>query len=228
VSGHVLDNPIWHSLSSRHTHLGVQNGSAARFRPEISAMGAVEEPTPEAFEDLAKLVEPGSYVLLGGLDQLEHDLGPAWRLADGIPLAQMLCEAPLDPPDLETFAIGEGDVDDVMELVDITKPGPFERGTVEMGRYLGLRESERLVAMAGERMMPDGYIEVSAVCTHPDMQGRGLGEAFVRAVTAPIQQQGEIAFLHVHTGNARAIALYERLGFVTRREAVITPLIRLG
>jgi ribosomal protein S18 acetylase RimI-like enzyme len=145
-----------------------------------------------------------------------------------MPLAQMVCEATLDEPDLAVAPLGAGDTDDVMELVALTAPGPFERGTLEMGCYVGLRREGRLVAMAGERMKPPGHTEISAVCVHPDAQGRGLGEAFVRAVGAPIQRAGHIPFLHVHTGNERAIALYERLGFRRRIETVVTALVRLG
>lgn len=220
-----LDNPIWEALTSRHARLGIRLGDAARYRGEISRMAGLAEPTPSALEDLAKIVEPGEFVLVLGADRA-GDPGPAWRVADGIGLLQMVLDVPLGGTDLPVEELGEKDVDEVMALVAATEPGPFERGTIEMGRYLGLREAGRLVAMAGERMKPPGYTEISAVCTHPSVQGRGLGEALVRAVAAPIQAAGGTPFLHVATGNARAIALYERLGFTRRAEALIAPFVR--
>jgi ribosomal protein S18 acetylase RimI-like enzyme len=227
MSEHPLDNPLWHSLNSAHAELGTRNGDAARYRPEISAFAGLATPTPAALEDLSKLVDPDGFVLVIGLDEMDGP-GPAWRCAEGVLLAQMVCETRLDEPDLPVTVLGPQDVDDMMELVVLTVPGPFERGTIEMGRYMGLREEGRLVAMAGERLKPDGYTEISAVCTHPDVRGRGLGEALVRAVAAPIQRTGDVAFLHVATSNEPAIAVYERLGFRKRAERMIWPLIRLA
>lgn len=227
MNEHPLDNPLWNSLISAQAELGVRNGDAARYRPEISAFAGLATPTARALEDLSKLVEPGGFVLVVGLDEIA-DLGPAWRRAEGVRLAQMVCDTRFEEPDLPLTALGSQDVDDMMELVALTVPGPFERGTIEMGRYIGLREGGRLVAMAGERLRLDGYTEISAVCTHPDVRGRGLGEALVRAVAAPIQRAGDVAFLHVATTNEPAIAIYERLGFRRRGVRLIWPLIRLA
>ena len=55
-----------------------------------------------------------------------------------------------------------------------TQPGPFFAHTIELGRYLGIRDAGRLVAIAGERMLLDDYTEISAVCTAPSHQGRGV------------------------------------------------------
>jgi predicted GNAT family acetyltransferase len=107
-------------------------------------------------------------------------------------------------------------VAEMLALVALTKPGPFEARTIELGRYLGVFADGRLVAMAGERFHLDGHTEVSAVCTHPDAQGRGLGAALTHAVAAGILERGERAFLHVAEDNHTARRVYERLGFTTR------------
>ena len=65
------------------------------------------------------------------------------------------------------------DTAEMVALAELTKPGPFGKRTRELGHYVGIRESNRLVAMAGEKMHLQGYTEVSAVCTHPEFQGRG-------------------------------------------------------
>ncbi len=97
-----------------------------------------------------------------------------------------------------------------------------------MGDYLGIFDGRRLVAMAGRRMHVPGFIEVSAVCTHPDYQGRGYAKALVSSVAAGIAAGGDTPFLHVRQTNTVAIATYERLGFATRRVMSITVLRRPG
>ncbi|GAB7003701.1 hypothetical protein JCM18899A_11720 [Nocardioides sp. AN3] len=62
----------------------------------------------------------------------------------------------------------------MLALVERNKPGQFLPGTPQMGTYLGIRHEGRLVAMAGERLHPPGWTEISAVCTDADFRGRGL------------------------------------------------------
>lgn len=75
--------------------------------------------------------------------------------------------------------------------------------------------------MAGERLRVPGWTEISAVCTDPDHRGRGLATRLVRAVAAGIRERGDTPFLHAAASNARAIALYESLGFTLRRRTTI-------
>jgi predicted GNAT family acetyltransferase len=120
-------------------------------------------------------------------------------------------------PDDEAIVLGPADVPEMLALVERTRPGPFEARTVELGTYLGIRREGELVAMAGERMRPPGWTEVSAVCTDPRFQGQGLGGRLVRAVAVGIRARGEVPCLHAAATNTGAIKLYESLGFVTRR-----------
>jgi ribosomal protein S18 acetylase RimI-like enzyme len=64
------------------------------------------------------------------------------------------------------------------------------------------------------RLAPAGYI--SDIALHPDYQRRGLGEALMRWALAWFREQGlRRAALTTNTDNARAIALYKKLGFTT-------------
>ena len=82
--------------------------------------------------------------------------------------------------------------------------------------------------MAGERMRPaPGLAEVSAVCTWPGFRGQGLAGRLIRRVMAGFVERGQVPFLHSYAGNAKAIALYEMLGFAPRREMVVTVLERV-
>jgi predicted GNAT family acetyltransferase len=72
----------------------------------------------------------------------------------------------------------------------------------------------------------DGWTEISAVCTHPSAQGRGLAGALTRHAAAAILDRGESPFLHVRVGNESARRVYRRLGFTERRiveYAYLTP-----
>ncbi|MFD8820089.1 GNAT family N-acetyltransferase, partial [Streptomyces sp. NPDC059627] len=128
-------------------------------------------------------------------------------------------------PAPEAVRLGPDDVPDILDLVARTEPGPVRTRTVEMGAYLGIRHHGRLIAMAGERLRLPGWTEISAVCTDPEHQGRGLATRLVRAVAAGIRERGDTPFLHAAPGNANAIRLYESIGF-TERLRTRTLLVR--
>jgi predicted GNAT family acetyltransferase len=86
-----------------------------------------------------------------------------------------------------------------------------------MGNYIGIRDQGRLIAMAGERMRLDGYVEISAVCVDEAWRGKGLAGRLMKILRSQIEQRGETPFLHVFCDNLSAIGLYERLGFAVRR-----------
>jgi len=90
---------------------------------------------------------------------------------------------------------------------------------VELGSYLGIRRGGALVAMAGERLHPPGWTEISAVCTDEAWRGFGFASRLVRTLAAGIRARGETAFLHAVADNP-AIGLYEALGFRLRRGTV--------
>lgn len=144
---------------------------------------------------------------------------PGWTERLRIPGIQLRLPpgtlAPVGPVDARP--LGDGDVPAMMDLVALTEPGPFSDRTIEMGRYAGVFDGDRLVAMAGERLHPEGRTEISAVCTHPDGRGRGLASGLVGQVVAGIERRGEEAFIHVAVANTAALRLYEHLGFARRR-----------
>ena len=115
----------------------------------------------------------------------------------------------------------------MLALVELTQPGPFRPRTIELGHYFGIFEDGVLVAMAGERLQTPEFTEVSAVCTHPSARGRGLAAALSHRVATGILARGQTPILHVALANVGARRVYERLGFVVRRElefvAVETP-----
>jgi predicted GNAT family acetyltransferase len=114
--------------------------------------------------------------------------------------------------------LGDADAPEMLALATLTRPGPFKLHTHRLGRFLGVRENGQLIAMAGERTRSGAFIEVSAVCTHPDYRGRGLGAALIRAVCDRILGEQKTPYLHSYANNEVAIGLYRSLGFGVRTE----------
>jgi len=131
-------------------------------------------------------------------------------------------EVPAGEADIVT--LGAGDVPAMMELTKLTRPSPFTPRAHELGTFLGIRVDGRLAAMAGERMKPAGYTEMTAICVHPDFRGRGYAQILLGAIARQISARGEIPFLHVFSDNSAAIALYRRQGMEIRRRLHVTVL----
>jgi ribosomal protein S18 acetylase RimI-like enzyme len=216
---HPLDNIIWKALTTHQASFAESFEHARRFLPEVSPLGALREPTPEGYESLAALVGAGETIGLF-LDQ-PYQPQPGWNFIAGAPMPEMVYEgasAPLSRSSsgAEIVELGTPDVPDMMELTSLTKPGPFNKRTHELGTYLGIRRDGKLAAMAGERLKIPGYTEVSAVCTHPAHTGHGYARILMMEIMRRICGRGETPLLHVREDNVRAIQLYEKLGFSRR------------
>lgn len=211
----VLDQPVWTSLIGTHRRLAERHHRAARYHPDVAGFVALSDPDDTAaWADLAALVGPGVTVALSGVSVPPP---PGWRLGEDLPGVQMVDVALDKRPDPEAVRLTRDDLPEILDLVERTRPGPFRTGTIELGTYLGIRRDGRLVAMAGERLHPPGWTEISAVCTDPAFRGQGLASRLVSAVGAGIAARGERALLHAWAGNVNAIRLYEGLGFRLRR-----------
>jgi ribosomal protein S18 acetylase RimI-like enzyme len=211
----VLDNPVWASLTGPHAHLATAVGGAARYPADMAVFSSVSDAgEPTAWADLALLSGAGERLVVVGADQSPQD----WDVLLAINGVQFEGTTVPGEPDDEAIRLGPADVPEMLDLVRRTEPGPFEQRTIEMGSYLGIRRAGALVAMAGERLHPPGWTEISAVCTDPAHRGQGLASRLVRAVVAGIRERGENPFLHTQADNTDAIGVYESLGFTLRRE----------
>jgi ribosomal protein S18 acetylase RimI-like enzyme len=216
VDDGVLDNPVWAALVGPHAHFAEANGRAARYPVDVSPFLALSDEADErAWADVRGLVGPGGRIGLAGPHlRPPEDWAVDWRV-EGV---QLTGDGVVGAADAEAEVLGSADVPEMLDLVARTEPGPFRPRTIEMGRYLGIRRDGALVAMAGERLRPPGWTEVSAVCTDPAYRGQGLAGRLVRAVAAGIEARGERPFLHAAADNTGALRLYHALGFRLRRK----------
>jgi len=214
----LLDNPIWNTLCTEHRSLAMGNGLAKRYPADIGPLSGVAQQSVECYEHLRKLAGAGG---TPGLF-LEEPPVPreGWKLLRGGELSQMICMEPASPAGEPLAAVRRltpADVPAMVELAELTVPGPFRERTIELGAFWGIFESGRLLAMAGQRMHLPQFVEISAVCTHPDARGRGLARVLMSSVITDIQQRGKTPFLHVFADNYPALRVYEGLGFTLRR-----------
>ncbi|MCT9082681.1 GNAT family N-acetyltransferase [Streptomyces fulvoviolaceus] len=212
---HVLDNPALASLTGPHALFAERRGRVLRYPVDVSPWLALpDEPDADDWADLAALAGPGAEVPLPGFrGQVPDD----WEITFQVEGVQFVDDGLAAARDPEAIRLGPADVPEMLDLIERTQPGPFLPRTIEMGTYLGIRRDGALVAMAGERLHPPGWTEISAVCTDPAARGEGLATRLILAVAHGIRERGETPFLHTGAGNANAIRLYESLGFRLRR-----------
>lgn len=229
---HPLDNVIWKALTTRQAEFAESHAQARRFIPEVTSLAGFNEPTAEGYESLKGLLQGRATIALFLAEA--HQLRAGWKLVASAPLLQMTyangnsTAASATGSDPELVKLSAKDSPEMIELTALTKPGPFNKRTHELGTYLGIRSGGKLVAMAGERLKVPGYTEVSAVCTHPEHTGHGYARILMTEVMRRIRNCGETPFLHVREDNLRAIALYERIGFKLRIVSQLAVLRKVG
>jgi predicted GNAT family acetyltransferase len=184
--------------------------------------------TPENLLKLSHLLPEDSKRALCHQGKLE--VPACWTIFQEVDVFQMVLSEQHagTPDDKEIRILNNQDVPAMLALTKLTHPGPFSEKTLLFGHYAGIFIGNRLASMAGQRMHPVPYAEISAVCTHPDFSHRGLAGKLINYQIRRICAASQIPFLHVKTDNEHAIRLYERLGFVIRKEMKVFILGKNG
>jgi len=212
----ALDSPVLAALRGPQAGFAVGRDPVLRYPEDVCPFVALpDEPDGATWRSLAELLGPGGTGVVPGL---RVPPPPEWATLMNLPGVQMVDVGMAARADREAVRLGPADVPEMLELVERTQPGPFRPRTHELGTYLGIRREGALVAMAGERMRPPGWTELSAVCTDARYRGQGLAARLVRAVAVGIRERGEVPFLHAAATNTGAIRLYRTLGFAHRRD----------
>src|SRR6266403_4068788 len=222
---HPLDHPVWNALTSGQRALAEGGTLARRYPAAIAPFAAMTDMSAQSFEALGALMTASDQAVLFTPEPVTAPAEFKVLLpATGDQMIGTPAETAAGTADIVT--LGPDDAAAMVELTKLTKPGPFTLRTHELGTFLGIRVDGQLVAMAGERMKPANYTEITAVCVHPDHRGRGYAQVLLAAISRQIVARGEIPFLHVFSHNESAIALYRRQGMEIRRRLYVTVLQR--
>jgi ribosomal protein S18 acetylase RimI-like enzyme len=212
---HVLDNPVWNALNTGNANLANGNDNIKYFSKEVSPFSGFKENLPDGFEKLYDLIPHTRPV---GFESLTDIAIPdIWTVLHNVSGLQMVYKGDIVPVDESNLVVlTDEHIPQMLELTKLTNPGPFALRTIDFGHYRGIFDGDKLVAMAGQRMNPLPYAEISAVCTHPNYAGRGYARLLLQYHCNRIISEGNIPFLHVKHDNDRAIKVYESIGFETR------------
>jgi ribosomal protein S18 acetylase RimI-like enzyme len=212
---HVLDNPAFNALNTGNKNLANGTAHIKFFDGAVSSFVGFNENTDANFEQLATLLPPDRTAIIVSPQPL--DIPSPWKLifhADGY---QMVYKGGVKPVNESTLVVLTDDhIPQMLALTQLTNPGPFAQRTIDFGHYRGIFDGDQLVAMAGQRMNPLPYAEISAVCTHPNYLGRGYAKQLLQQQINRIITEGNIPFLHTRCDNERAVKIYESMGFETR------------
>lgn len=112
--------------------------------------------------------------------------------------------------------LGEDDDAALRDLYAAAYPDNyFVPRMLQTGKYFGLRDSGRLVAVAGVHVSSDRdrIAVLGNITTHPRYRGRSLATRLTAHLCAELVDEGKQVCLNVKSDNDPAIACYQKLGF---------------
>ena len=215
---HLLDNPIWNALISGNNNLAHGNSQVKYYAENVAPFVGFEDYSTANFNILHELVPDQRVLAVVSAEEIA--IPQNWKVLNNMKILQLVFDGAI-PQELlnhELVTLTDQHIPAMLALTKMTNPGPFSERTIDFGNYKGILINNELVAMAGYGTQPSPYIEISAVCTHPDHLGKGYAGALINYHIRQIIAASGIPYLHSRTDNANAIRLYQKLGFSARRE----------
>jgi GNAT superfamily N-acetyltransferase len=221
----LFANPVWHALQTKHRHFAISSGEACRYPADVAPFAAVSTPSKSALQSLHSLLAPGEYVWLMGES---YPSIPELSCEGTLECLQMVLPEDVAPPGPtpDIVPLSDANAPEMVALTDLAFPGFFRSRTCEMGSYYGVRSDRELIAMGGERLMLDGYPEISGICTHPAHRGKGHAANLIWHLARNHRREGLVSWLHVGAENRKAVELYLRMGFTVARKVKLHRLCR--
>jgi ribosomal protein S18 acetylase RimI-like enzyme len=221
----LLDNVFWHSLTGPQAKFAAGDGAARRYARGFSPIVAFPDAQHPDFAALLPYCDADEAFYCDGWS------GPTpagWTVVRESTMFKMAWEGttPSNDEAPDAIPLDAAHAQQALELAALTRPGPFGLRTIELGDYFGYFEQGRLVAMAGERSHAGSLREISGVCTHPNVQGRGYARRLMAKLVRRQVLRGETPFLHVMCDNTSAHTFYARMGFTYHRASVVRVVSR--
>lgn len=136
---------------------------------------------------------------------------------------------PPRPGEAAAVRLGDGDFDDLAELLRVSSPRTSaQAGDPSVRTWFGVRdESGLLVACAAEHEQSPGVWHLRAIASHPARRGRGLGADVTAAATrAGFEAGADAVTLGMYADNAVARRMYERLGYTVGQAFATRAVVR--
>lgn len=218
-----LVNPVWESLNETHKKVAINYGIVKFYNPDICNFGAIASAkgTAVALDNYAKLSEE-FYIV--GKERPEYS--NSLVLKNEILCKQMVLENLIKPVFKNKIVkLDKSYVEEVYDLIWLGMPGYYKKGTFYLGNYYGIFIKGKLIAVAGERLQSNNFIEISAVVTNPAYRGNGYAKELVAYTSERILERNKTPILHVTVDN-HAVLLYEKLGYKTIQEVFWRHFVR--
>lgn len=210
-----LDNPVYNSLSETHKAFAINYGNLKCYQRDYCLFGGFAQPEKNTsfLQNYSTLTD--GFFIVGEKPEVADKL----LLKTELVCNQMICrQKPAINISEEIITLGKDNSAELFQLINRVQPGYFKNKTMLLGRYYGIFKDALLVAVAGERMKMNEFVEVSAVVTHPDHTGNGYAKQLVAYAVNNILNENKTPYLHVAETNTDAIQLYKKLLFSVRRK----------